>query len=59
MNYPSDPLRGDSPTVRRPRPGLYSDFRNPEPRRRDPTAYCGRHLDLIEEADDAASDLSG
>ncbi|MXW60407.1 MAG: LLM class flavin-dependent oxidoreductase [Acidimicrobiaceae bacterium] len=35
----------------RPRLGLYFDFRNPEPWRRDPTAYYGWHLDLIEEAD--------
>ncbi len=35
-----------SPTL-----GLYFDFRNPEPWRRDPAAYYGWHLDLIEEAD--------
>ena len=34
-----------------PRLGLYFDFRNPEPWRRDPTAYYGWHLDLISEAD--------
>ncbi len=31
--------------------GLYFDFRNPEPWRRDPTAYHRWHLDLMEEAD--------
>ncbi len=31
--------------------GLYFDFRNPEPWRRDPARYYGWHLDLIEEAD--------
>jgi alkanesulfonate monooxygenase SsuD/methylene tetrahydromethanopterin reductase-like flavin-dependent oxidoreductase (luciferase family) len=31
--------------------GLYFDFRNPAPWRRDPAAYYGWHLDLIEEAD--------
>ena len=35
-----------SPTL-----GLYFDFRNPEPWRRDPAAYYGWHLDLMEEAD--------
>jgi len=35
-----------SPTL-----GLYFDFRNPDPWRRDPAAYYGWHLDLIEEAD--------
>ncbi len=35
-----------TPTV-----GLYFDFRNPEPWRRDPATYHGWHLDLIEEAD--------
>ena len=34
-----------------PRLGLYFDFRNPEPWRRDPTAYYGWHLDLVSEAD--------
>lgn len=34
-----------------PKLGLYFDFRNPEPWRRDPSAYYGWHLDLIEEAD--------
>ncbi|MCY3849299.1 MAG: LLM class flavin-dependent oxidoreductase [Acidimicrobiaceae bacterium] len=34
-----------------PRLGLYFDFRNPEPWRRDSAAYYGWHLDLIEEAD--------
>lgn len=38
-------------SVSAPRPGLYFDFRNPEPWRRDLTAYYGRHLDLISEAD--------
>ena len=31
--------------------GLYFDFRNPEPWRRDPGDYYGWHLDLMEEAD--------
>lgn len=31
--------------------GLYFDFRNPEPWRRDPARYYGWHLDLVEEAD--------
>lgn len=31
--------------------GLYFDFRNPEPWRRDPADYFAWHLDLIEEAD--------
>jgi alkanesulfonate monooxygenase SsuD/methylene tetrahydromethanopterin reductase-like flavin-dependent oxidoreductase (luciferase family) len=31
--------------------GLYFDFRNPGPWRRDPAAYYAWHLDLIEEAD--------
>ena len=31
--------------------GLYFDFRNPEPWRREPGAYYGWTLDLIEEAD--------
>ena len=31
--------------------GLYFDFRNPEPWRRNPGAYYGWNLDLIEEAD--------
>ncbi|MEZ5168843.1 MAG: LLM class flavin-dependent oxidoreductase [Acidimicrobiales bacterium] len=35
-----------SPTL-----GLYFDFRNPDPWRRDPTTYYRWHLDLIEEAD--------
>jgi alkanesulfonate monooxygenase SsuD/methylene tetrahydromethanopterin reductase-like flavin-dependent oxidoreductase (luciferase family) len=35
-----------SPTL-----GLYFDFRNPEPWQRDPAAYYGWHLDLMEEAD--------
>ncbi|MFT5204288.1 MAG: alkanesulfonate monooxygenase SsuD [Candidatus Aldehydirespiratoraceae bacterium] len=35
-----------SPTL-----GLYFDFRNPEPWHRDPAAYYGWHLDLMEEAD--------
>lgn len=35
-----------SPTL-----GLYFDFRNPEPWRRDPTAYHRWHLDLMAEAD--------
>lgn len=35
-----------SPTL-----GLYFDFRNPEPWRRDPAAYYGWHLDLMEDAD--------
>ena len=37
--------------VPRPSLGLYFDFRNPEPWRRDPAAYYGWHLDLISEAD--------
>lgn len=35
-----------SPTI-----GLYFDFRNPDPWRRDPTAYYGWHLDLMEDLD--------
>lgn len=31
--------------------GLYFDFRNPDPWRRDPAKYYGWHLDLMEEAD--------
>lgn len=31
--------------------GLYFDFRNPEPWRRDPAGYYGWHLDLVQEAD--------
>ena len=34
-----------------PRLGLYFDFRNPEPWRRDPAAYYRWHLELICEAD--------
>lgn len=35
-----------SPTI-----GLYFDFRNPEPWRREPAAYYGWHLDLMQDLD--------
>lgn len=44
-------MESASESAAKPRLGLYFDFRNPEPWRRDPTAYYGWHLELISEAD--------